>query len=126
MLRTPLDAAVSFGDDPLRMLRAARFIASHGLEPDDAVVEAVRAMGERLQIVSVERTRDEFEKLLLLDDPSEGFRFLFRTGLIERVLPRVAGRDPTALGRVTAAVAAEPAARLGVAVRAGLCGGGWR
>ena len=111
VLRTPLDAAVSFGDDPLRMLRAARFIASHGLEPDDAVVEAVRAMGERLQIVSVERTRDEFEKLLLLDDPSEGFRFLFRTGLIERVLPRVAGRDPTALGRVTAAVAAEPAAR---------------
>ena len=111
VLRTPLDPAVSFGDDPLRMLRAARFVASHGLVPDEAVVEAVGAMGERLQIVSVERTRDELEKLLLLDDPSEGFRFLFRTGLIERVLPRVAGRDPVALGRVTAAVAAEPAAR---------------
>ena len=111
VLRTPLDPAVSFGDDPLRMLRAARFVASHGLVPDEAVVEAVGAMGERLQIVSVERTRDELEKLLLLDDPSEGFRFLFRTGLIERVLPRVAGRDPATLGRVTAAVAAEPAAR---------------
>ena len=111
VLRTPLDPAVSFGDDPLRMLRAARFVASHGLVPDEAVVEAVGAMGERLQIVSVERTRDELEKLLLLDDPSEGFRFLFRTGLIERVLPRIAGRDPVALGRVTAAVAAEPAAR---------------
>ena len=110
-LRTPLDPAVSFGDDPLRMLRAARFIASHGLAPDDAVVEAVRAMGERLQIVAVERVRDEFEKLLLLDDPSEGFHFLFRTGLVERVLPQVAGRDSAALGRVVATVAAEPPSR---------------
>ena len=111
LLRTPLDPAVSFGDDPLRMLRAARFVASHGLDPDDAVVASVRAMGERLQIVSVERVRDEFEKLLLLDTPSEGLHFLFRTGLIEQVLPRVAGRDPAALGRVAAAVPAEPASR---------------
>ena len=111
LLRTPLDPSVSFGDDPLRMLRAARFIASHGLAPGDAEVEAVKTMGERLQIVAVERVRDEFEKLLLLKDPSEGFRFLFRTGLIERILPQVAGRDPTALGRVAAAVAAEPPSR---------------
>ena len=111
ILRTPLDPSVSFGDDPLRMLRAARFIASHGLTPDGAVVDAVRAMGERLQIVAVERVRDEFEKLLLLDDPSEGFSFLFGTGLMERVLPEVAGRDPSMLGRVTAAVADEPPAR---------------
>ncbi len=111
LLRTPLDPEVSFGDDPLRMLRAARFIASHGLDPDHAVVEAVRAMGERLQIVAIERVRDEFEKLLLLDNPSEGFDFLFRTGLIERVLPQVAGRDPATLGRVAAAVPAEPSPR---------------
>ncbi len=112
VLRTPLDPAVSFGDDPLRMLRAARFIASHGLAPDDALVGAVEAMGDRLDIVSVERVRDEFEKLLLLDDPSEGFRFLFRTGLIARVVEDLARRnDPSEVGRIAAAVAAEPAAR---------------
>ena len=72
VLRTPLDPSISFGDDPLRMLRAARFIASHGLTPDEAVVDAVREMGERLQIVAVERVRDEFEKLLLLEDPFRG------------------------------------------------------
>ena len=111
VLRTPLDPSVSFGDDPLRMLRAARFIASHGLVPDDALLDAVRAMGDRLGIVSVERVRDEFEKLLLLDDPSDGFRFLFHTGLIERVLGDLARHDPTELGRLAASVAAEPAAR---------------
>ena len=111
VLRTPLDPAISFGEDPLRMLRAARFIASHGLAPDEAVVEAVRAMGDRLRIVAAERIRDELTKLLLLDDPSEGFDFLFHTGLVERVLPDLAGRDPFALGRVAASVAAEPAVR---------------
>ena len=111
LLRTPLDPEVSFGDDPLRMLRAARFIASHGLVPDGALVDAVRSMGDRLDIVSVERVRDEFEKLLLLDDPTEGFRFLFDTGLIERVLGDLARHDPEDLGRVAASVVAEPAAR---------------
>lgn len=110
-LRTPLDPAVSFGDDPLRMLRAARFVASHRLAPDDALVGAVEAMGDRLDIVAVERVRDEFEKLLLLDDPSEGFRFLFRTGLIGRVVEDLARRDPAEMGRTAAAVVAEPAAR---------------
>jgi len=112
VLRTPLDPAVSFGDDPLRMLRAARFIASHRLAPDDALAGAVEAMGDRLDIVAVERVRDEFEKLLLLDDPSEGFRFLFRTGLIGRVVEDLARRnDPSEVGRIAAAVAAEPVAR---------------
>ncbi len=110
-LRTPLDPAISFGDDPLRMLRAARFIASHGLVPDAAVVDAVREMGERLEIVAVERVRDELEKLLLLNDPSDGFGFLYRTGLIERVLADIAHHDPADTGRVAAAVAAEPAPR---------------
>lgn len=111
VLRTPLDPAVSFGDDPLRMLRAARFVASHGLVPDDAVVEAVQSMGDRLDIVAAERVRDEFEKLLLLDDPTEGFRFLFRTGLIARVIEELAQRDPAEVGRTAAAVVAEPADR---------------
>jgi poly(A) polymerase len=111
LLRTPLDPAISFGDDPLRMLRAARFIASHGLMPDDAVVEAVRNMGERLQIVAVERVRDEFEKMLLLEDPSDGFGFLFHTGLIEQILADIAHHDPVEIGRVASAVAMEPASR---------------
>ena len=111
VLRTPLDPSVSFGDDPLRMLRAARFIASHGLVPDGALVGAVQAMVDRLHIVAVERVRDEFEKLLLLDDPSEGFRFLFHTGLIEQVIADLTHRDVAEMGRVTAAVAAEPASR---------------
>ena len=111
VLRTPLDPTVSFGDDPLRMLRAARFIASHTLVPDAALVEAVRAMADRLDIVAVERVRDEFEKLLLLDDPTDGFRFLFQTGLIERVVADLTCDDPTEMGRVAAAVPAEPAAR---------------
>ncbi len=111
VLRTPLDPEVSFGEDPLRMLRAARFIASHGLVPDDALVHAVRTMGDRLGIVAVERVRDEFEKLLLLDDPSEGFRFLSRTDLIQRVLGDLAGRNHAELGRIAAVVAVEPAPR---------------
>ena len=111
LLRTPLDPEISFGDDPLRMLRAARFIASHRLVPDDAVVEAVAHMGARLRIVAVERVRDEFEKLLLLDDPSDGFGFLFGTGLIERVLADIAHRDPAEVGRVAASVSPEPVPR---------------
>ena len=111
VLRTPLDPAVSFGDDPLRMLRAARFIASHGLVPDGALVAAVQAMFDRLDIVAVERVRDELEKLLLLDDPSEGFRFLSHTGLIERVIADLTLEDVAGMGRITAAVTAEPTSR---------------
>lgn len=111
VLRTPLDPRVSFGDDPLRMLRAARFIASHGLSPDAALVHAVQAMGDRLDIVAAERIRDELQKLLLLDDPSEGFGFLSRTGLVRRLLGNLAGRDHAQLGQIAAAVPAEPAPR---------------
>ena len=111
VLRTPLDPSVSFGDDPLRMLRAARFIASHGLAPADVLVDAVRAMGDRLEIVAVERIRDEFEKLLLVDVPSRGFRFLFDTGLIELTIGDLVRRDPVEMGRITAAVPADPASR---------------
>ena len=111
VLRTPLDPEVSFGDDPLRMLRAARFVASHGLRPAAELVAAVRNMGDRLEIVAAERIRDELEKLLLLDDPTAGFRFLFDTGLVDRVLADLSRQDPDQLGRVVAAVAAQPAAR---------------
>src|SRR5690606_7312871 len=61
-LRTPLGPEVSFSDDPLRMLRAARFIARFELTPTDDIVAAVQAMASRLEIVSAERIRDEFDK----------------------------------------------------------------
>jgi poly(A) polymerase len=88
-LRTPLDPEVSFGDDPLRMLRAARFVAGLGLVPDAAVVEAVRHMHERLAIVSPERIRDELDKLLVTARPSVGLWFVVDTGLAEHFLPEL-------------------------------------
>ncbi|MHB8681762.1 MAG: CCA tRNA nucleotidyltransferase [Acidimicrobiales bacterium] len=88
-LRTPLDPHTSFGDDPLRMLRAARFIASLGLVPDDDLVEAVRAMHERLTIVSAERIRDELDKLLVVPRPSPGLWFTVDTGLAAHFLPEL-------------------------------------
>ena len=63
VLRTPLGPEVSFSDDPLRMLRAARFIAGYDLEPTEALVTAVKEMASRLEIVSAGRIRDEFDKL---------------------------------------------------------------
>ena len=88
-LRTPLAPGVSFGDDPLRMLRAARFAATLGFDPDAEVVAAMRAMANRLEIVSVERIRDELDKLLLADDPSPGLWLVARTGLADEFLPEL-------------------------------------
>jgi poly(A) polymerase len=88
-LRTPLDPVISFGDDPLRMLRAARFIAGHGLSPDEALTAAVESMRDRLAIVSAERIRDELDKLLVVDEPSPGLWFLVRTGLAGEFLPEL-------------------------------------
>jgi len=88
-LRTPLAAEESFSDDPLRMMRAARFIAGYGLVPDDALVTAVRALADRLEIVSAERIRTELDKLLVVDAPGEGLWFLVRTGLAEEFLPEL-------------------------------------
>jgi poly(A) polymerase len=89
-LRTPLAPEVSFSDDPLRMLRAARFLAGYGLEPDAALVEAVRSLGHRLEIVSAERIRDELDKLLVVPDPSAGLWFVVDTGLADHFLPELA------------------------------------
>ena len=88
-LRTPLEPEVSFSDDPLRMLRAARFIAGYGLAPDAALVAAVESMRSRLEIVSRERIRDELDKLLLLPSPAAGLWFLVNTGLAEEFLPEL-------------------------------------
>jgi poly(A) polymerase len=89
ILRTPLAPEVSFSDDPLRMLRAARFIAGYGLEPARELVAAVRTMRGRLEIVSAERVGDELSKLLVVDDPSAGLWFVADTELSDEFLPEL-------------------------------------
>ncbi len=89
VLRTPLGPDVSFSDDPLRMLRAARFIAGYDLQPTDEIVAAVEAMAPRLAIVSAERIRDELDKLMTLDHPAAGLFFLHDTGLADHFLPEL-------------------------------------
>jgi poly(A) polymerase len=97
-LRTPAPPEVTFAEDPLRMLRAARFIAGHGLEPVPELTAAVTARGERLEIVSRERIRDELDKLIVVEHPSDGLWFLVDTGLAEHFLPELPAlrltRDP--------------------------------
>lgn len=88
-LRTPQSPEVSFEDDPLRMLRAARFVATLGFEPDDDVVRAIEAMHERLEIISAERIRDELSKMLVAEDPSPGLWMIARTGLSDHFLPEL-------------------------------------
>jgi poly(A) polymerase len=89
LLRTPLAPEVSFTDDPLRMLRAARFIAGYGLVPDDGLRRAVIDLSGRLEIVSAERVRDELSKLVVVDDPSPGLWFLVDTGIADVILPEL-------------------------------------
>jgi poly(A) polymerase len=88
-LRTPLGPEVSFTDDPLRMLRAARFIAGYDLTPEPALVDAVAATRHRLEIVSAERIRDELDKLLTVAWPGAGLWFCVDTGLAEEFLPEL-------------------------------------
>src|SRR5437899_1142186 len=88
-LRTPLAPRQSFSDDPLRMLRAARFIAGYGLEPDRELRDAMADLRSRLSIVSAERIRDELDKLIVVDDPSAGLWFLHETGLFDEFLPEI-------------------------------------
>ncbi len=80
-LRTPLDPAISFGDDPLRILRAARFMTRFSLDPTPELVTAAKSMARRLDIVSVERIQVETELLLGLDNPSVGLEFLRDVGV---------------------------------------------
>ncbi len=88
-LCTPVTAEQSFSDDPLRMLRAARFVSQLGFTPDRSTVAAMTAMADRIEIVSAERVRDELIKLMLGDDPVAGLRLLVETGLADRILPEV-------------------------------------
>jgi poly(A) polymerase len=88
-LRTPLAPEVSFTEDPLRMLRAARFIAGYDLSPGPDLISTVTRLHSRLDIVSDERVRDELDKLLVVPDPSAGLWFLVKTGLADEFLPEL-------------------------------------
>ncbi|GAA3423871.1 CCA tRNA nucleotidyltransferase [Streptosporangium sandarakinum] len=89
MLRTPGPPERSFDDDPLRMLRAARFASQLGFTVDDAALAAMREMAGRIDIVSAERIREELNKLICGDDPRRGLSILVDTGLAAHVLPEL-------------------------------------
>lgn len=89
LLRTPGDPHDSFGDDPLRMLRAARFVSQLGLEPVPELIAAMKQMAARLEIVSSERIRDELIKLLSGKYPHIGIELATETGLCAVFLPEL-------------------------------------
>ena len=89
VLRTPGTPEASFSDDPLRMMRAARFAAQLDFEVAPEVVTAMTEMSGRLEIVSAERVRDELNKLVLSAHPRKGLTLLVDTGLAEHVLPEL-------------------------------------
>ena len=89
ILRTPGSAEASFSDDPLRMMRAARFISQLDFSVDDEIVRAITSMNERLSIISAERIRDEFIKTVMSPNPRLGLRLLVETGLASQFLPEL-------------------------------------
>jgi poly(A) polymerase len=88
-LDTPLDPEVAFSDDPLRMVRAARFVAQLEVVPADRVVEAIGNMRERLEIVAAERIRGELDKLLVASNAAKGLVVLVDSGLADEFLPEL-------------------------------------
>jgi poly(A) polymerase len=109
LLRTPLEPELSFSDDPLRMLRAARFVAGYGLTPDAALLVAIEALAPRMAIVSFERRRDELDKLLAVDDPRPGLRLIVDRGLAPHVVPELGAAPAAVIARTVDAVAQLPA-----------------
>ena len=89
VLRTPVTPEQSFDDDPLRMMRAARFAAQLGFEVAPEVLRAMREMAERISIVSAERIQIELTKLLMSDKPRKGIAILVATNLAEKILPEI-------------------------------------
>ncbi len=90
VLRTPVTARQSFDDDPLRIMRAARFAAQLGFDVDVDVMDAMEEMAGRLDIVSAERVRAELERLMISPSPRRGIELMVYTGVADVVLPEVA------------------------------------
>ncbi|MER8024794.1 CCA tRNA nucleotidyltransferase [Glutamicibacter protophormiae] len=88
-IRTPGSPDISFSDDPLRMMRAARFASQLKIEVSPEVRQAMSEMTDRIEIISAERVRDELVKLINGADPRAGIDLLVDTGLADRVLPEV-------------------------------------
>ena len=89
ILRTPASAEQSFSDDPLRMMRAARFAGQLNFSIDESVISAMQSMSSRISIISAERIREEFVKLLMSSNPRLGITILVDTGLADLVLPEI-------------------------------------
>ena len=89
-IRTPLDAEITFSDDPLRMMRAIRFSAQLNFKIDPVAIHAIKTQKDRISIVSKERITDEMNKIILSAKPSIGFKHLFDTGLLHIIFPQMA------------------------------------
>jgi len=89
IIRTPLDAEITFSDDPLRMLRAIRFATQLNFTIEEKTFESILKMKERISIISRERIADELNKIILSKKPSIGFELLKRSGLLELIFPEM-------------------------------------
>lgn len=94
-IKTPLDPDITFSDDPLRMLRGIRFATQLGFEIHPDSLDSITKNAERIKIISGERIVEELNKILLTEKPSLGFLLLYKTGLLELILPEL-----TALNQV--------------------------
>lgn len=89
IIRTPLDPAQTFSDDPLRMMRAIRFATQLGFTIEPSVFAAIRANAQRIRIISRERITDELNKIILAPKPSIGFDLLYKSGLLKLIFPQM-------------------------------------
>ncbi len=93
IIRTPLDPDITFSDDPLRMMRCVRFAAQLNFFIEDETFEALKRNATRIKIVSAERIADELHKIMMTPVPSKGFFELYRSGLLELILPELCALD---------------------------------
>jgi poly(A) polymerase len=88
-IKTPLDPAITYSDDPLRMLRAIRFATQLNFDIEEASFEAIKAQSDRIDIITKERINVELQKILESQTPSKGFILLEKTGLLQRIVPEL-------------------------------------